>query len=156
MDWVLNLYAAQPFWLWLAVGVVLLSVEAMASTEWLLWPAAAAGVTALLAAIFPLGIGLELGLFGALTVVMTLASRRLVKRVNPSEAPDINDVNRRLIGQSARVVHAFEDGQGRVYISGAEWPADLVSGTADAGDQVVVQANLSGRLQVAAQDEAKD
>ena len=39
-----ELYAAQPFWIWLAVGVLLLAVEAMFSTEWLLWPAVSAGV----------------------------------------------------------------------------------------------------------------
>ena len=41
-----DLYAAQPFWIWLAVGVLLLAVEAMFSTEWLLWPAVAAGIVA--------------------------------------------------------------------------------------------------------------
>ena len=43
MTAVLNLYAAQPFWIWLAIGVLLLAIESMASTEWLLWPAVAAG-----------------------------------------------------------------------------------------------------------------
>ena len=55
MDWILNLYAAQPFWLWLAVGVVLLAIEAAASTEWLLWPAVSAGLTALISALDPPG-----------------------------------------------------------------------------------------------------
>jgi len=47
MTVVADLYAAQPFWIWLAVGVLLLAVEAMFSTEWLLWPAVAAGLVAL-------------------------------------------------------------------------------------------------------------
>ena len=29
MTWLVELYAAQPFWVWLAVGVMLLAVEAM-------------------------------------------------------------------------------------------------------------------------------
>ena len=35
----IDLYVAQPFWIWLGVGVLLLAVEAAFSTEWLLWPA---------------------------------------------------------------------------------------------------------------------
>ena len=46
MDWLIDLYSAQPFWIWLAIGVALLAVEVTMTTEWLLWPAAAAGVVA--------------------------------------------------------------------------------------------------------------
>lgn len=144
MDWFFNLYAAQPFWLWLAVGVGLLGIEAMFSTEWLLWPAVAAGITALLAALFPLGLAVEVGLFSLLTVVLTLASRKLVKRVNPDYAPDINDVRLRLVGQKARVVEAFVNGRGRVFISGAEWEAEIEDVSPLAGESVVVES-VSGQ-----------
>ena len=148
MDWLIALYTAQPFWLWLAIGVALLGIEAMFSTEWLLWPAAAAGITAVAAAVFPLGFAIELGLFGLLTVVLTLVSRRLVKRVNPDHAPDINDPRLRLIGKTARVVGPFIEGHGRVYISGAEWPADIVGGAPNLGDTVIVESAIDGRLVV--------
>ncbi|PSJ20363.1 NfeD family protein, partial [Halomonas sp. ND22Bw] len=45
-----DFYVAQPFWIWLAVGVLLLAVEAMFSTEWLLWPAGSAGGVAVMTA----------------------------------------------------------------------------------------------------------
>ena len=51
MNALIDLHAAQPFWIWLAIGVLLLAVEAAFSTEWLLWPAVAAGITAVVAAL---------------------------------------------------------------------------------------------------------
>lgn len=150
MDWLFELYAAQPFWLWLAVGVALLAVEAMFSTEWLLWPAVAAGVTALLAALFPLGLAGEVAVFALLTVVLTLASRRLIKKVNPDDKPDINDVKLRLVGQKARVVEAFVNGRGRVYISGAEWVAEIDGSSPLAGENVVVESVAGQHLKVRA------
>ena len=151
MDFIQNLYASQPFWLWLAVGVVLLVIEAAASTEWLLWPAVAAGVVALIAAIAPnLGLPVEAGIFAALTVIATLASRTLIKRVNPTDEPDINDRDLRLVGERARVVEAFVDGRGRVFVSGAEWPAEIEGAAPLAGESVVVESVSGPRLRVRA------
>jgi membrane protein implicated in regulation of membrane protease activity len=149
MEFILNLYAAQPFWLWLVIGVVLLGIEAAASTEWLLWPAVAAGVVALITAIAPnLGLPVEGGIFATLTVIATLASRTLIKRVNPTDEPDINDRNLRLVGERARVVEAFVDGRGRVFVSGAEWPAEIEGSAPLAGESVVVESVDGSRLRV--------
>ena len=82
MDAVLDIYASQPFWIWLAVGVLLLAVEAALSTEWLLWPAVAAGVVAVLTALgLRMGLAVEVGLFAGLTVLATALSRRLIEAV---------------------------------------------------------------------------
>ncbi|WP_409020977.1 NfeD family protein [Brevundimonas vesicularis] len=149
MAWIQTLYASQPFWIWLILGVALLAIEAMTSTEWLLWPAVSAGVLAMLTSLFrDLGLPVEIGIFAALTVGLTLISRRLIKRVNPSEVPDINDQSLRLIGKEARVVEAFEDGRGRVFVSGSEWPADSQSTVLPVGHRVVVDAVDGPRLRV--------
>ena len=149
MAWIQDLYASQPFWVWLTLGLVLLAVEALTSTEWLLWPAVSAGVVALITALFrDLGLPLEAGLFAALTVVLTLISRTLVKRANPSEAPDINDQSLRLIGKEGQVVEAFINGRGRVFVSGSEWPADGPLMEILAGQTVVVEAVDGPRLRV--------
>lgn len=152
MDPLLDLYLAQPFWIWLGIGVILLAVEAASSTEWLLWPAVSAGVVALLAVLgFRPGFGWELLIFGLLTVATTATSKTLVKKVNPSEQPDINDRNARLLGQTARVVEAFSGGRGRVFVSGSEWPADIADGAPLAGETVVVEAVSGPRLTVRAE-----
>ncbi len=151
MDWIVSLHASQPFWLWLAVGGGLLGIEATASTEWLLWPAVSAGLTALLTAVAPqLGLPIEIGVFAALTVASTVMSRRLVKRVNPKDQPDINDRDVRLIGERARVVEAFVDGRGRVFVSGSEWPAEIEGAAPLAGESVIVESVSGPRLKVRA------
>ena len=151
MDFIQNLYATQPFWIWLVIGVILLGIEAAASTEWLLWPAVSAGVVALISALFPtLGLGVEAGVFATLTVIATLASRTLIKRVNPAEEPDINDRDLRLVGERARVVEAFVDGRGRVFVSGSEWPAEIEGAAPLAGESVVVESVSGPRLRVRA------
>jgi inner membrane protein len=125
---------------------ILLAVEAMFSTEWLLWPAVSAGVVAVMTAV-----GVRLGLpgsrspiFAVLTVIATLLSRRLISKANP-EGPDINDRDSRLVGQRARVVETFVSGRGRVFISGAEWPAEIV-GEAPVEGQDVVVMRVNGSL----------
>ena len=150
MDALIDLHAAQPFWIWLALGVILLAVEAAFSTEWLLWPAVAAGAVAALVALgLPLG-GFwgEAGLFAVLTVAATLLSRRLVQRVNPGDHPDINARDGRLVGQRAQVVQAFVDGRGRVFVSGAEWPAEIEGAAPLAGESVVIESVDGPRLRV--------
>ncbi len=140
MDAIVDIYTAQPFWIWLAIGVILLAVEAALSTEWLLWPAAAAGIVAVLTALgLRLGFAFEVGLFAALTVVATLMSRRLIQRVNPSDKPDINDRDARLVGQRARVVAPFVEGRGRVFVSGSEWAAEIEGAGPPVGDSVIVE-----------------
>lgn len=151
MDVIANLYASQPFWIWLALGVILLAVEAALSTEWLLWPAVSAGIVAVLTALgLRLGVTGELILFAALTVAATLLSRRLIQRVNPDDAPDINDRDLRLVGQRAKVVEAFSNGRGRVFISGAEWPAEIEGDAPLAGENVIVDAVAGPLLKVRA------
>ena len=140
-----DLYVAQRFWIWLAVGVLLLAVEAMFSTEWLLWPAVSAGVVAVMtAAGVRLGLPGEVAVFAVLTVIATLLSRRLISKANPA-GPDINDRDSRLIGQRARVVEAFVSGRGRVFISGAEWPAEIEGEPPVEGQDVVVM-RITGSL----------
>ncbi|MFN4041718.1 MAG: NfeD family protein [Brevundimonas sp.] len=149
MDPILSLYVAQPFWIWLGLGVFLLAIEAAFTTEWLLWPAVSAGVVALMTALgLRFGFGVELIIFAVLTVVSTLASKRLIKRVNPVEMPDINSRDSRLVGQRARVTEAFVGGRGRVFVSGAEWSADIDQGAPLAGEDVVVERVDGGRLTV--------
>ena len=149
MDALINLHAAQPYWIWLAIGVILLAVEAAFSTEWLLWPAVSAGVVAVVTALgLPLGLLGEMLLFALLTVAATLASRRLIQRVNPSAVPDINARDSRLIGQRAQVTQAFVNGRGRVFVSGSEWIAEIDGAAPLAGESVIVEGFEGSRLRV--------
>ena len=46
MDAMVALYESQPFWIWLALGALILAAEAAMGTEWLLWPAVSAAAVA--------------------------------------------------------------------------------------------------------------
>ena len=151
MTAIADIYAAQPFWIWLALGVLLLAVEAAFSTEWLLWPAVSAGIVAVLTALgLRLGLPIEVGVFAALTLLSTLLSRALIQRVNPSDSPDINDRDGRLVGQRARVVEAFVGGRGRVFVSGAEWAAQIEGPAPEIGHDVLVERLEGPSLRVRA------
>jgi membrane protein implicated in regulation of membrane protease activity len=146
---VLELYAAHPFWIWLALGVLLLAAEAATGSGWLLWPAASAGVVALITLLgLRLGAPAEVGIFAALTIVTTFVARRYLIRA-PAENPDINDQSLRLVGQTGQTTSAFVSGHGRAFVVNAEWPADLESGGDLAeGAKVVVTAVTGSRLTV--------
>jgi len=149
METIAALYSVQPFWVWMALGVILLAIEAAFSTEWLLWPAVSAAVLAVLTALgLRMGFAMEVVLFAALTVAATLLSRRLIQKVNSVEIPDINDRDLRLVGERARVVEAFVDGRGRVFASGAEWAAEIDGEGPPLGDSVIIDSVTGARVKV--------
>lgn len=146
----IGLYLAHPFWWWVAAGVIFLAVEVATGTETLLWPTAAAGVVAVLLLAFRLPPGVDLAIFAVLTIAMTLAARRYIRRA--PQGPDINDTALRLVGLRGVTVAAFERGRGRVSVDGKEWAAELEAGEQLAtGADVTVAAVLDGgRLKVRA------
>ncbi|MBW3558897.1 MAG: NfeD family protein [Proteobacteria bacterium] len=127
MDWLVELYRAQPAWIWLGVAALILTAEVTTGSGWLLWAAVSAAAVAYLA-FLNLDIGLpgEVAAFAALTVAATFAGRRFLA---PSPARgDLNNNVERLIGQSGRATSPFTGGYGRVAVDGCEWAAELEDG----------------------------
>jgi membrane protein implicated in regulation of membrane protease activity len=153
MDHAVLFAQTHPMWTWLALGAVLLAMEVGTTSGYLLWPAASAAVVGLLTLIAPIG---ELGqavVFSALTIVTTFLGRRYLRPAAAMPGSDINDKTERLLGREGYVAHAFEHGQGRVFVDGSEWGADLEPGgqTLTKGARVEVIAVLGGaRLRVRA------
>ena len=142
-----GIYAAHPFWVWMGVAAAILAVEAAIGTQWLLWPAVSAAVIGLVALLkLPIGPLGEVGLFAAVTLVLTITCRKLLVRVQPPGV-DLNDRSTRLIGVSGDVVVPFIDGRGRVFLDGAEWPAEH-EGEPGSGARVVVTAVKGASLKV--------
>jgi membrane protein implicated in regulation of membrane protease activity len=124
-------------------------VEVAAGSGWLLWPAASAGVVAVVEGFREISPAAAVLIFAVLTIVSTLTARRYVPRRLASHAHDINDNVARLIGHEGRVVTPFQAGVGRVFIDGKEWAAELEGGeTLDAGARIVVAAVGGARLKV--------
>ncbi len=140
-----DFYMAHPFWVWLAVAAVFLSIEVATGTGWLLWPVGSAIATGLLTLIFRPGIAVEIAVFAALTMASTLVAWRFFPPGRVAETDDINDQNARLIGRKGLVVEAFDKGHGRVLVGGAEWPAEADRNLVLViGAEIQVEAVLDG------------
>jgi membrane protein implicated in regulation of membrane protease activity len=141
----------QPAWAWLALGAALLAVEAATGTGWLLWPAAAAGAVAVAVALAGLAAPVAILAFAGLTIVATVLARRWFPRRPRPGALDINDNIGRLVGRQGRTVSAFRGRQGRVFLDGKEWSAELQDGEAlEPGAAVEVVGVDGARLKVKA------
>lgn len=145
-----ELFLTHPALAWAAAGAALLALEALSGSGWLLWPAASAGIVAVVQGFHPLTPAVAVLLFAGLTIVSTVTARRYFPhRRAAGEAADVNDNVERLLGREARVVAAFHDGAGRVFVDGKEWAAELEAGdSAEAGAQVTVTGVAGARLKV--------
>jgi hypothetical protein len=149
MDAASAFFWSHPMWVWLAVGAAFLAVEAASGSGWLLWPAGSAGAVAVATLIFPMTFTIEVALFGVLTIATTFVGRRWLR--GPAKgASDINDSSERLIGRRGEAASLFQAGQGRVFVDGKEWSAELVGeDVLRPGDKIEVIALLGGaRLKV--------
>jgi len=89
--------------------------------------------------------------FAVITIAATLLSRKFAaQRTLPEGTADINDPVARLVGHQGRAVTAFDDGEGRVFVDGKEWGAELdPPGPLAIGDAIQVIGVVSGaRLRV--------
>ena len=143
MDWLTELYANQPFWIWVGVGALILTAELATGSGWLLWPAVSAALVAWLTLLgVDVGLPGEIGMFAVFTIATTLLSRRFIKR--PERITDINDAGR-LIGRTGLATSPFADGYGRVAVEGCEWAAELEGGGAlEEGARIEVAALADG------------
>lgn len=145
-----DLALANPFWVWAALGAGLLAAEMATGSGWLLWPAASAGAVAVLTLVTPLSWLQQTLVFAVLTIVTTFVARRyFAARLGEPGGHDINDNVARLVGHRGKAVRAFAGRDGRVFIDGKEWAAELDEGEALADGASVEVTGVSGsRLRV--------
>ena len=120
-------------WGWMALGVALAIAELVAPGYFLIWLAAAALLTGLVATAMPVGIEAEILLFVVLCALALAAGRRWVLRHPVTSAdPLLNNRGGQLVGQSVVVTHVIDGGTGRVRHGDTEWLAqgpDAAPGT---------------------------
>ncbi len=133
MDALTELMGTISFWHWLALAAVLIILEIMTPTTYLLWPGLSAGVVGLVsAATGGLGGDIELLLFAVLSVVTTIAGRRFV---TPAGTEVVSGLNRRAdqyVGRMASAAENFSNGRGPVVIDDTHWQARDVNGQSHA------------------------
>ena len=133
-DW---LNALEPYWTWLIVGMLLATAEIIMPGFFLIWFAAAAILTGVLAFLLPISVAAQIGLFAVLALGAVYAGRRWFA-TNPiiSSDPKLNDRGARLTGEIVTVVVAIQDGTGRVKVGDSVWSAR--GADAGVGDRVRV------------------
>ncbi|MBL8537828.1 MAG: NfeD family protein [Hyphomonadaceae bacterium] len=108
---------------WLVLGLVLLIAEMATGTTYLLWPAVAAFLTALLAWITPMPWSVEMGVFAILVIALTWLGRPLVQHWRKEgKASGLNERSQTLIGTRG-VLASFENGAGSVKVNDTVWRA---------------------------------
>jgi inner membrane protein len=145
------IYLSHPFWVWLAVGAFFLVLEVPTASGYLLWPAASAGAVGVLTLWLAITPPFQLIVFAVLTIATTIVGHRVMPRRTAHEGPDISNRASRLAGRFGKAVAPFSAGQGRVFVDGAEWLAELEPGQTapEPGARIeVVAVHGGGRLVV--------
>ena len=121
MDWFNQL---EPYWVWIALGLVLAAAEMAFPGVFLIWMAGAAILTGVVAWQADIGVPLQVVIFAVLSIVSVFTGRRYL-RDNPVKGADplLNRRGAQLVGQTGLVTVAIEGGSGRVRHGDSEWLA---------------------------------
>lgn len=142
------LLALPPALIWLALGLALLTLEALgAEFDGLLAAALASLLVSVVSALLPLPIGLQVLAFVALTGLLLLSLQRWSRRRRERAIPLAAGA------AEATVISGFEapaPGRGRVRWQGQSWPAVCLeeSRALRPGDPVRVMGREGNQLQV--------
>jgi hypothetical protein len=132
---------------WLILGLALLIAEMVTGTTYLLWPAVAAFVTALVAWIAPVDWAAELVIFAVLVVALTAFGRPLVQRWrHEGAASGLNERASALVGARG-VVTEFANGVGSVRVQDTVWRA-VSDAPLASGESVVIDGVAGATLKV--------
>jgi len=114
----------SPWW-WVAFALILGALEMLSLAFFLVGPALAAFLMALLLVFFPaMPATIQLALFGVLSVLLTLAFQTQRHRLQPDQGPlsGLNDRTAQMIGRRGTII-SFHQGRGRIEIDGVHWQA---------------------------------
>lgn len=141
-------------WHWLALALLLISLEMMLGTFDLLWVGIAAGLTSGYAAIAPDGIAGwqgQLIFFAIAATALFITGRTLFRRMreNVEEHPTLNKRMAGTIGKRGIVADDFSGGLGRVKLGDTVWSAQSVDGTnLPSGAAVIVESTEGNTVKV--------
>ena len=137
---------------WIIVGVLLLILEVVTGTTYILWPAVAALIVGFIVFILPLlGWEMQFLLFFILSSVLLVVGHKYVRpKMKGGEPSDLNDRARSMVGMRVKAIADFETGIGRVQVGDTQWRASIEDGTALEGQELRVMSVKGTTLQVEA------
>ena len=134
---------------WIIVGVLLLILEVVTGTTYILWPAVAALIVGFIAFILPLGWEMQFLLFFILSSILLVVGHKFVRpKMKGGEPSDLNDRARSMVGMRVKAIADFETGMGRVQVGDTQWRASIDEGTATAGQELRVVSVKGTTLKV--------
>lgn len=134
---------------WLIFGVLLLTLEVVTGTTYILWPAVAALIVGLLVFVLPLSWEIQFVLFFVISTVLLFAGHKYFRpMMKGGEPSDLNDRGRSMVGMRVKAVTDFETGRGRVQVGDTQWQAMMEIGDASIGDELRVVDVKGATLQV--------
>lgn len=150
----LHIFSELGPWNWMLLGFVLLAAEILVSGVFLLW----IGIAAILTGAISLqlwgkdfwGWQVQVLVFLALSLISAYVGKRLMdsRRNEETDQPLLNRRAEQLVGRTARLESAIDNGYGRVRLDDTIW---RVSGPdLAAGAQVRIIAVRNGTLEVEA------
>ncbi len=121
VDEFINLITQVPAIGWATLALVLLGIELLAPSSWLLWPALSALIIAGIAFWVPqINLVEQILIFGLLAVALLIIGRRFLKMAN-KKVSVLNQRNNQLIGRRIMVVNDGPDGNSRAKVDDSEW-----------------------------------
>jgi len=136
---------------WLILGVLLLVLEVVTGTTYILWPAVAALIVGVIVFILPLAWEMQFLLFFILSAILLVVGHKFVRpKMQGGEPSDLNDRARTMVGMRVKAVADFETGLGRVQVGDTQWRASVYDGNPAAGAELRVVSVKGTTLQVEA------
>jgi len=134
---------------WIILGIVLLVLEVVSGTTYILWPAAAALIVGLITYVLPLAWEMQFLLFFVLSAVLLVVGHVYIRpKMKGGEPSDLNDRARTLTGMQVKAIADFEMGAGRVQVGDSQWRAANESEEIKAGDVLRVMSVKGTTLNV--------
>ena len=136
---------------WMILGVLLLVLEVVTGTTYILWPAVAALIVGIIAFVLPLAWEMQFLLFFILSGILLVVGHKFVRpKMKGGEPSDLNDRARSMVGMRVKAVADFDTGLGRVQVGDTQWRASIQDGNPSAGAELRVISVKGTTLQVEA------
>jgi membrane protein implicated in regulation of membrane protease activity len=132
---------------WLILGLILLIAEMASGTTYLLWPAVAAFLTALVSLTGATSWMIDMAIFAVLVIALTFFGRPIVQRWRQEGAASgLNERSSTLIGTRGEIT-VFANGAGSVKVNDTVWRA-VSDESLTPGEAVVVDSVDGATLKV--------
>jgi membrane protein implicated in regulation of membrane protease activity len=114
---------------WLALALLLVAVEMIMPTQYLMWPAISAWFVGMLGFVVDVPVFGEVAIFAVLSVGLTVVSQRMFPPASEDPVHGLNQRMEQIVGQLAVVSGNFQGGAGGVMLGDTRWAARSIDGS---------------------------